>query len=345
MKMNDTFSEFIEFLKQNKESIREDLLMPEDSPRRRLYSEVFRQNYLTSIPEEKFRRNIAATDSTESLRELYNGKKLILIRSYSVIGSEIYSSFIPLVISVGRDDVQRFLTMLMEHSEHLSMLRLLEKRKPDYLLVDGSISGRIMRQKRPLVAEGFENFNEVYTHKLSELLDRSSELGIPLVFMAKSSESRVFKEYLLQELSRRNMNTDFVRGEQESRVNDHYLVKSLASVPGYTRPLQQKGILKVSGGEKEYVYHTTHLLPDPKDLPLKMDVYNGDIGGIGNDILSLAFWGYGDIKVHNIWLADVDRLVKFRNDEVESIYMRAFEREVGISLYETRGERRARIRI
>jgi hypothetical protein len=167
--MNDTFSEFMEFLKKNRDAIRDDLLMPYDSPRRMLYSEVFRRNYITEIPEVQFGREIAATDSTETVRELYNGKKLILIRSYSVLGTHRYASFIPLVISVGRDDVQRFLTMLMEHSEHMSMLKLLEERKPDYLLVDGSISGRINRQKRPLVAEGYEEFHEEYSDKLSKL--------------------------------------------------------------------------------------------------------------------------------------------------------------------------------
>ncbi len=343
--MNDTFSEFMEFLKKNRDEIRNDLLMPYDSPRRMLYSEVFRRNYITEIPEVPFGKEIAATDSTETVRELYNGKKLILIRSYSVLGTHRYASFIPLVISVGRDDVQRFLTMLMEHSEHMSMLKLLEERKPDYLLVDGSISGRINRQRRPLVAEGYEQFHEEYSDTLSKLLDRSAELSIPLVFMAKSSESRVFREFLLQELGRTKLQEDIIRAEHETRLNDHYLVKSLASSAGYTRPLAQRASLRTTFGEKEYTYNTTHLLPDPKDLPVKMDVYSGKDGIIEDDILSLAFWGYGDIKVHNIWLADADRLVKFRNDEVEGIYMRAFEKEIGISLYETRGERRARIRI
>ncbi len=343
--MNDTFPEFMEFLKRNRDSIREDLLMPYDSPRRMLYSEVFRRNYITEIPEHEFGRQVAATDSTETVRELYNGKKLILIRSYSVLGSHLSYSFIPLIISVGRDDVQRFLTMLMEHSEHLSMLKLLEEKKPDYLLVDGSLGGRISRHRRPLVAEGYEKFHEEYTEKLAQLLDRTSDLGIPLIFMAKSSESRVFKEFLLQEIGQSGLNGDMIRAEHESRVNDHYLVKSLASEPGYTRPLAQKALLRTRGGEREYVYHTTHLLPDVKDLPVKIDVYLGEAETIGEDVLSLAFWGYGDIKVHNIWLADVDRLVKFRSDEVENIYMRTFEREIGISFYETRGERRARIRI
>ena len=72
---------------------------------------------------------------------------------------------------------------------------------------------------------------------------------------------------------------------------------------------------------------------------------NDGSSDISENIRNLLFWGYGGLKVHNIWLSRVDDLVKFRSEETENVFMRAFEKEIGISLYETRGERRARIRI
>lgn len=342
--MNDTFQEFVNFLRINREKIRDDLLMPDDSPRRHLYSEVFVENYIRNPVTGSFGKDISATDSTEFVRELYNGKKVILIRSYTTAGQDIFSSFLPLVISVGRDDLQRFLTMLMEHSEHLSILKMLEERHPDYILVDGSISGRLNRQSRQILAEGYEAFHEEYMATLSRMINRATNLDIPLLFIAKSSESRAFKEYLLSEIAKKEGDLPIIKEERQSRVNDHYLIKSLADEPGYSKPVKQKAKLHTIEGDFEYHYLTTHIMPDAKDLPLKMDVI-GENDKIGEDIISLAFWGYGDVKVHNIWLANVDRMVKFRNDEVENIYMRTFEREIGISLYETRGERRARIRI
>ena len=62
-------------------------------------------------------------------------------------------------------------------------------------------------------------------------------------------------------------------------------------------------------------------------------------------IVDTIFWAYAGQKVYNIWLSKVDNMVKFRSEEVEKIYMRQFEKTIGIPMYETRGERRARIRI
>lgn len=347
--MNETYGDFVSFLRENRERIRDDLIMPESSPRRDLYSDSFRRNFL-SPPSDGFNRNISATDSSEFVRELYNGKKIILVRSYTSAGKNIYSSFVPRVMNVGRDDLQRFITMLMEHSEHMSVLRMLEKETPGMVLIDGSISGRINRERRRLVAEGYTEFHNDYVKALAAMIDRANSLGIPLVFIAKSSESRVFKKFLLGEISKGTGMKDQIRTELDSGLNDHYLIKSLATGPGYTRPIQQASTLGDGNAAREYIYHTTHILPDARDLPLKMDfVLPGDdmdsSGSLARSIISMAFWAYGGSKVHNLWLADIDRLVKFRKEEVEDIYMKTFEREIGISFYETRGERRARIRI
>lgn len=347
--MNETYGDFVSFLRENRERIRDDLIMPESSPRRDLYSNSFRRNFLRP-PSGDFGKNISATDSSEFVRELYNGKKIILIRSYTSAGKSIYSSFVPRVMNVGRDDLQRFITMLMEHSEHMSVLRMLEKERPEMVLIDGSISGRINRERRPLVADGYTEFHKDYAGTLGKMIEKANSLGIPLVFIAKSSESRVFKKFLLEEIGRDAGRKDQVRSELDSGLNDHYIIKSLATEPGYTRPLPQTSTLGDGDAAREYLYYTTHVLPDSKDLPLKVDFVLPDndadsSGSLAKSIISMAFWAYGSSKVHNLWLADIDRLVKFRKDEVEDIYMKTFEREIGISFYETRGERRARIRI
>ncbi len=347
--MNETYGDFVIFLRENRERIRDDLIMPETSPRRDLYSDSFRRHFLPP-PSESFGRNISATDSSEFVRELYNGKKIILVRSYTSAGKNIYSSFVPRVMNVGRDDLQRFITMLMEHSEHMSVLSMLEKEKPDMVLIDGSISGRINRKRQHLVAEGYTEFYNDYVQSLAAVMDRSRSLGIPLIFIAKSSESRVFKKFLLGEIGKGLSANDQIRAELDSGLNDHYLIKSLATGPGYTEPVLQSSTVGDGISARSYQYYTTHILPEARDLPLKLDFVlpENDMENSGNlarSIISMAFWAYGGTKVHNLWLADIDRLVKFRKEEVEDIYMKTFEREIGISFYETRGERRARIRI
>ncbi|MCL6090523.1 MAG: DNA double-strand break repair nuclease NurA [Candidatus Thermoplasmatota archaeon] len=352
--MNDTFSQFVSFLRENAETIRSDLLMPADSWRRSLYSDVFRENYVTFRDASSVSKVISATDSTEFVRELYNGKKIILIRSYTTVGKRVYTSFISKVMSVARDDLQRFLTMLMEHSEHLSILEMLRHERPDFILVDGSLSGRLFKNLNPVDAEGYDNFHEEYVQTLGKLVETVSGLNIPLIFMAKSSETSAFRKFLLNTLKNHRPKDEAVNAESRLKASDHYLVRSLARVPGYTKPIVQPVRKIWKEGDEKFPIVLTHILPRETDLPIKVDIVMSPDGYVPDtveptvipqEIIDLMFWGYGDLKTYNIWLADVDRLVKFRSSEVENIYMKAFEKEIGISFYETRGERRARIRI
>ncbi len=351
--MKDTFTLFLDFLRSNREEIKNSLEMAEDSWRRELYGPVFRDNFIAAPHIEPVTgKAVSSTDSTEFIRELYNGKKLILIRAYTVLGKKIYPSFISEVISVSRDDLQQFTIMLMEHSEHLSIIEMLREETPDYILVDGSLTGRIFRKFRPLNAEGYREFSRKYVEALGNMLDMASAKGIPIIFMAKSSESKLFRSFLLNQIKQGKHSEEFLREEEQLGASDHFLVKSLAREAGYTVPLLQ-AVPRI-WGEGRFPVLTTHILPRVNDLPLKVDVVFSTEGQIPDttegsslpeDVLNLLFWGYGDLKAYNIWLADVDRLVKFRNSEVENIYMKAFEREIGVSFYETRGERRARLRI
>lgn len=351
--MKDTFTLFMDFLRNNREEIRNSLEMAEDSWRRELYGPVFRENFIMSPETEPATgKTVSSTDSTEFIRELYNGKKLILIRAYTVLGKRIFPSFISEVISVSRDDLQQFTIMLMEHSEHLSIIGMLKEENPDYILVDGSLTGRIFRKFKPLNAEGYREFSRKYMEALGEMLELASDKGIPVIFMAKSSESKLFRTYLLGLVRQEQRGPGLLEREEKLNASDHFLVKSLAKFPGYTVPLLQ-AVPKI-WGEGKFPVLTTHMLPRVNDLPLKVDVVFSTGGqvpdategsALPHDVLNLLFWGYGGLKTYNIWLADVDRLVKFRNSEVENIYMKAFEREIGVSFYETRGERRARLRI
>lgn len=352
--MRDTFSLFVDFLRENRDRIKNDLEMSRDSWRRRLYNEVFSQNYYPSPTPVPVKASVSSTDSTEFIRELYNGKKLILIRAYTIVGKRIYPSFIPRVISVSRDDLQSFTIMLMEHSEHLSIIEMLKSENPDYILVDGSLTGRLFRKFKVLDVEGFNDFNKEYLSVLGQMLHMASQKNIPVIFMAKSSETAIFRRFLIRTLRRNGNSSEELDVEEKIKSNDHFLVKSLAKKEGYTVPLLQPVSKLWSKEGEKFPVLTSHILPRFNDLPLKVDVFMSmddpvpdeiEKGTFREDVLNIMYWGYGDLKTYNIWLADVDRLVKFRNSEVENIYMKAFEKEIGISFYETRGERRARLRI
>ncbi len=342
--MNDTFSDFVAYLSENMQEIRNSVLMDYGSEPYMHYEDAFMNNFHPFSPGERKNYKISATDSTEFVRELYSGKKLILIRAYSRLGEDISSNFLAEVQSVGRDDLNMFIGLLMEHQEHLSVIDLLRRHRPDFALVDGSLVGRFMHEHRLINATKYEDFMDAYFMTLNDMLVASSETGVPLVFISKSSDSRMFIQHL------QGIIGDTARRTEET---DHLLIRSMAKFSGYSTPLLVP--MKPVPTNVKYNIVSFHAVPDVVDLPLKIDVFTGDSQevhtdapipvSVNEDLLNMVFWGYGGIKAHNIWLADIDRLVKFRTPEIENLYMKTFERMTGIQFYETRGERRARIRI
>lgn len=336
---DSSFEEYTSYLNDNRENIRELLYLSEDSPVRKIYEPVFRENFTGLEQNQQSNLRVAATDSSEFIRELYNGKKLILSRSFTKFGDEVHTRFISRVMSVDREDMNTFMVMLMEHLEHRSVIDFLESGpEADAVLVDGSITGRLFHRRSKLNAEGFEDFPAEYYSTLGKLISASETAGIPLVFQAKSSETTIFRRYLSECLNRESA--------EDAKITDHLLVKSLADSSGYTFPVKAKYSVPSIGMETEV--STFHILPDTTDVPLKVDyVHSGDedSGKVPEEIIRMLFYGYAGYKVYNLWLSDVDNAVKFRKQEVESIFMKEFERRIGIQFYETRGERRVRTRI
>ncbi len=334
-----SFEEFTSYLAENRESIRGLLYLSGDSPARKVYQPVFRDNFIALGRAQPNRLKIAATDSSEFVRELYNGKKLILSRSFTKYNDSLETRFISRVMSVGREDLNTFIVMLMEHLEHLSVIDFMKSENDsDAVLIDGSITGRLAHRRSSLNAEGFEDFPSIYNSTLHELIEASEKSGIKLVFVAKSSETTIFRRHLSSLLGKDS--------NEDRKITDHLLVKSLAESSGYTKPV--RGEYRIPGQESAIAVSTFHLLPDIKDVPMKVDyVHCGPEEGedVPEDIISMLFFGYTGYKVYNLWLSDVDNAVKFRAPEVENIYMKEFERHIGIQFYETRGERRVRTRI
>ncbi len=335
---DESFSSYADYLRENRDAIRELLFLSEDSAVRKAYDAVFQDNFISMDQGSPTRLRIAATDSSEFIRELYNGRKLILSRAFTKSADTLKSTFFSRVMSVDREDMNTFMVMLMENLEHLSAIDFLENAESDAILLDGSVTGRFNHRVLTLRAEGFENFHEEYFNVISNLIRTSVEKKVPILFVAKSSETTIFRRHL-SSLIGRNVDSD-------RRVTDHLLVKSLARNPGYTRPVKSSYTIPLTG-EKATV-STFHIVPDQSDVPLKVD-YVHTSGQADEDvpevIINMLFYGYAGYKVYNLWLSDVDNSVKFRKEEVERIFMKEFERQIGIQFYETRGERRARIRI
>ncbi|MCL5802803.1 MAG: DNA double-strand break repair nuclease NurA [Candidatus Thermoplasmatota archaeon] len=348
--MEDTYGQFLEYLEKNSSIIRSSMILDERNDLRKRLEPMYGGMYHDPPPYDPGPLKVAATDSSEFIRELYNGKKIILIRSFTKMGNRIWNHFISEVIDVDRDVLRNFTILLMEHSEHVSTLKMLEDvDRPDYILLDGSLIGRMRHRNQRIGAENYENFMKEYFSTLARLVETCLEKNIPLIFVAKSSESRILKDFMIARS---------FSGSEVNRfrsVTDHVVVRSFSKKPGYTSPICITLRNPESSSGKSLGIATFHIMPYIMDVPMKIDVVSCEIQNdlhnepetvhIDQNLIGFLFWGYTGLRVHNIWLAEVDKLVKFNNKEIEELYMKTFEREIGIEFYETRGERRARIRI
>ena len=349
----DTFYDFMDYLNKNGDRIKKGMKMDSQSKIYNFYRGLFNKNYFPFNPYEINKIDVAATDSSEFTRMLYSGRNIIIIRGYTAYNNEIVKDFKADIIPVNPNDLRNFTILLMENSEHRSIINLLDNYSPEYIFVDGSLKGRLSHRNKPVDIENYETFMDEYFKNLKTMIKKAYEKNVKLIFIAKSDYSDSFRKYLLSLADKGILNSDVIEHEKKYYSNDHYLIKSFAEYKGYTQPLMYKKNLY--GTDINYV--TFDVLPDLNDLPMKIDVLSREFlmedlnnrdnmqYDIDKSIINLIFYGYNSYKVYNLWLVNVDRQVKFRSKEMENVYMKAFERATGIPFYETRGERRVRLRV
>ena len=331
----DFYSDLDSFLKSNSNRIREDLLLSKSNP---LY-EYFRdrvRGVLHELPESVMPPyEICATDGSEYVQELYNGKKFVVARAISQIQErEYYSTFFN-VLSMERDDVQQLVKRIMEDAEHRAALNALNDEKNCIMVMDGSVSGRFYWGKTNYNGEIGKDFYSRYMESFVSMLKKAREKNITILYISKTSETGVMKrEILKNEKSLPN----FVK---ENNITDHVLIKSIAEKPCYTEPLY------LQREYERYIcdFQTIHVLPAMDDLPMKIDCIIPDgVNTTVKEIVSWMMWGYSGLRSHNIWASLVDKNVKLSRDTTR-IVMEMFENEIGVWNAETRGQRRERIRL
>ena len=337
------YSEYIGYLKENREKIRDALVIPENSSRAELYAGLMDGNFFHLPGPVKPEAVVSATDGSEFIRELYNGMKIILTRAISITGKEEFLSSDISVKSVSRYSLQAYVTRCMEIQEHMSLEKCISERDVGIALLDGSAAGRLTANIEKIDGDDMENFSVKYKDAAMKLLRTAKERGTRLVFVSKSSDSKAYKKQLLD--GSKTLDQDGIRREYLNSITDHTIIKSIARFPGYSDPV----ITEKDMGALTVRMVTTHILPAMNDTPMKVDIIfmegETDMDTITDRIIRMIVWGYSGLKIHNVWLSDVDRKVKFTREETEEVLMKAFERETGVIMPETRGERRARIRI
>ncbi len=346
----DTFSDFMDYLNKNREMIRKSMKMDEKSDIYLLLKDAFNRNFHEFNPHDPGRIDVASTDSSEFVRMLYIGKNIVIVRAYTVYKNETFSHFKTDMVAVNPEELMKFTILLMEYSEHRSIINLLDKHSPEYIFVDGSLEGRLSHSTETLKIDNYQAFMGEYFRTLREMIKKAFDKNIRLIFIAKSSFSDKFKDYLLNSIRPEYLNSESVKKEIKIYPNDHAIIKSMAHSKGYTTPVMYKKTLE--GFDVNYV--SFDVLPKVEDLPMMVHILDRDFQketsnkspyNIDEGIINLIFYGYTSYRVYNLWLVDVDKKVKLRSKEMENVYMKAFEKATGITFYETRGERRVRIRV
>ena len=331
----DFYSDLDRFLKSNSNRIREDLLLSKNNPLYEYYRDRVR-GFLQGLPESvKPPYDICATDGSEYVQELYNGKKFVVARAISQIQEREYYSTYFNVLGMERDDVQQLVKRIMEDAEHRAALNALIKEKNCIMVMDGSLSGRFYWGKTNYSGEIGKDFYNRYMESFVALLEKAREKKIIILYISKTSDTGVMKK----EIHKNEKSLpQFVK---ESNITDHVLIKSIAEKPCYTEPML------IQGGNTEYncEFQTIHVLPAMDDLPMKIDfIIPEGAKTTVEDIVSWMMWGYSGLRSHNIWASLVDKKVKLSRDTTR-IVMEMFENEIGVWNAETRGQRRERIRL
>ncbi len=323
----ETYTDFIEYLKSNLDEIKSSLIIPNDSYDYKIYKKNFDRYFHYYNNSDKIEnKNVLAVDSSIFSRQLYNGRFFIMSRAYSFSNTFVEKSFSAGIYDVNPKDIRNFEILLMEHLEHQCIIKSIEKYKFDYIFIDGSYKSRLSHFNIELSIPGMESFMKDYFSTMKKMIAMAMANNIDLIYIAKSSVDNSFRRLLLNNIS----------DEEKSKLmdaSDHLIIKSLATAPGYTEPVLDNN------------YIIFDVLPDITDIPLKINVVSKNALNNINDIINLIFYGYNGYRNYNIWLYQADRTVKFRRKEVENLYMKTFEKMTGITFYESRGDRRARLHV
>jgi len=151
--------------------------------------------------------------------------------------------------------------------------------------------------------------------------------------------------------------------------------RSMAKKPErFVRRRFRNAIAENINREDEFIEHATrvitaltkfptilsfHLLLNPRDTPLRIDVPSWVYGSKNtlssfmktqfveanhtiNEIISILRAGYAGLRNYNIWLKHADEEVKLHREDMDSLYERVLEKELGLTLIHTRGYRRVK---
>lgn len=240
------------------------------------YRDLFSRRWLPLNTLDETLTNVYAIDSSNGEVELSGGGVIIFTRSLAMTpnSNEIRRLRLDALYPKHVREYEDYLRLIREHMEHEVALQAVEE-GARYVLMDGSLYGRMLHVLYELDIEGKENFALEYVKKYGELLSKARSKSTILVGVSKDSRSTVFKEEVLwrevlahtldsqtvmilselweelhkrphktmdklKNLVKRGLIDEYVYGlfeEAVSAVPDSRIISLLALGPGFSNPL------------------------------------------------------------------------------------------------------------
>ncbi|MGC9146495.1 MAG: DNA double-strand break repair nuclease NurA [Infirmifilum sp.] len=142
---------------------------------------------------------IFAVDSSTGIVEVRGGGVVLVARSMAL--APFSKSFRKLIVDAlyprNTRDFEEYVRLMREHIEHAVALESLED-EPEFILIDGSLYGRMIHVLMELDLEGREDFMFEYVRTYSDFLTQAVKRGVTVLGVSKDSRSTLFKEELLK---------------------------------------------------------------------------------------------------------------------------------------------------
>jgi len=162
------------------------------------YRGLFSRRWLQLDGIEESLESVYAVDSSNDEVALSGGGVVLFTRSLALApnGYEVrrlrLDAFYPKRVHM----YEEYCRLIREYMEHEAALKAIEE-GAKYVLIDGSLYGRMLHLLYELDIEGREGFMLEYVRKYGELLSEASSKGVILVGVSKDSRSTLFKEEVL----------------------------------------------------------------------------------------------------------------------------------------------------
>lgn len=163
--------------------------------------ELFRKYWINDTFPESYpdEFKVIAVDSSSRHITMANGGIFYVVRAIAV--SSTRTEFKKIYVGFDyspTDKYREVISRTMEWLEHETILDALNKGFKGYVLIDGSIYGRLAHVPLEINSVYNRGFMIKYFETLIKLLNVSKEKNVPLIGISKESRSSFFREFLIR---------------------------------------------------------------------------------------------------------------------------------------------------